>query len=96
LKVIKVKLPPGQASLKVLSTCEHRSEKNVPAEKIECNRWPDVDLDEKCLQKFEVWDFMPESSTHHLCKLMVSAPGYGQPLKPLFSVFVADFRRQNF
>ena len=35
----------------------------MPAEKIECNRWPDVDLDEKCMQKFEVWHSVPESST---------------------------------
>ena len=28
--------------------------RSVPAEKIECNLWPDADLDEKCLQKAEV------------------------------------------
>ena len=40
--------PQGRnlASLKVLCAWEHRSEKNVPAEKIECNRWPVADLDE--------------------------------------------------
>ena len=27
--------------------------KNVPAEKMDCNRWPDIDLDEKYLQKSE-------------------------------------------
>jgi len=35
----------NQASLKILCACECRSETNVPAEKIECNRWPVADLD---------------------------------------------------
>ena len=27
----------------------------MAAEQIKCNRWPDTDLDEKYLQKFEAW-----------------------------------------
>ena len=47
-----------QVSLEVFCTCERRSEKNVPAEKMVCNRQPKTDFDEKCLQKFEVWLFV--------------------------------------
>ena len=53
-----------QDSLKVFCACECRSEKNVLAEKIECNRWSYTDLDEKCLQKFDVWDFVPAIGAH--------------------------------
>ena len=37
----------------LFDACESRSEKNVPAEVTECSIWPDADLDENCLQKFE-------------------------------------------
>ena len=43
----------------------------MPAEKIECNRWSDAELNERCLQKFEVWH-VPASSTRCLSRLMLS------------------------
>ena len=43
-----------QALLTAFCACKHRLMKNVPAEEIECNRWSYTDLDEKCLQKFEL------------------------------------------
>ena len=42
-----------QTSLKVLCACKLRFEKNVPAEKVDCTRWPDAEFDEMHLQKFE-------------------------------------------
>ena len=62
-----------QDSLKVFCACECRSEKKVPVEKIVCNRWSYTDLDEKCLQKFDVWDFEPASGAHRSRKLMSPA-----------------------
>ena len=37
----------------------------MSAEEIECNRWSYTDLDEKCLQKFDVWDSVPVNSAFH-------------------------------
>ena len=42
-----------QALLEVFCACERRFEEKVPVERIECNRWPDEDLDDVCLQKSE-------------------------------------------
>ena len=62
-----------QASLKVFCACELRSEKNVPAEELECNRWSYTDLDEKNLQKCDVWHSVPASGNHRSCRLMSPA-----------------------
>ena len=45
----------------------------MPAEKIDCNRLSYTDLDEKCLRKFDVWDFVPASDAHRSRKLMSPA-----------------------
>ena len=66
-----------QASLKVFCAYERRSDENVPAEEIECNRWSYTDLDEKCQQKFDVWDSVPASGTHGSCRLISSG---GHPI----------------
>jgi len=43
-----------RASLQVFCAYECRSEENVPAEEIECNRWSYTDLNGMCLQTFDV------------------------------------------
>ena len=63
-----------QALLKAFCACKHRSKKNVPEEKIECNRWSYTDLDGKCLQKFEPWHFIPAGGAHRSRRLMSAAP----------------------
>ena len=59
-----------QSSSEVFCACEHRFEKNVPAGRIECNRWSCTDLDEKYLQKFDVSDFVSFSGAHRSRRLM--------------------------
>ena len=39
---------------------------------IDCSRWSYTDLDEKCLQKFEVRDFVPANGAHRLPRLVNS------------------------
>ena len=63
----------NQASLKVFCGCKRRSEKYVPAGNMDCNRSSYTDLDEKCLQKFEVCHFAPASGVHRSRRLMSSA-----------------------
>ena len=41
----------------------------MTADKTECNRWLYADLDEKCPQKFDVWDFVPASGVYHSSRL---------------------------
>lgn len=42
--------------IRIFCAYERRSEKNVHVEKVEYNnRWSYTDMDEKCLQKFDVW-----------------------------------------
>ena len=61
-----------QPSLKVLCACERRFEKNVPAGKVECTRWPDADIDEMCLQKSEARLSVPVSIARSSRRLMSS------------------------
>ena len=41
----------------------------MPAEKVECNRWSDTDLDEECQHKFKEGHFLPASSPQALVQI---------------------------
>ena len=59
----------NQASFKIFYICKRRSEKNLPAEKMECNRWPDADWGEELLTEICGKIFVPMSDTWHSHKL---------------------------